>query len=569
MIHEDLQVTGSYQVSGSLRIPFGPSASRTTATGSIFFDTDNSSLEIYRGTGWHSGSGAGSGGGGGAAETSVEYLVIAGGGGGGSYGGGGAGGHLSSSFTLSSGSSYTITVGSGGAGSGNGYNDPGNDGGDSSVSGTDITTVTSTGGGHGGDNIGGSAAERGGDGGSGGGGSDGTSTPGSNAGGSGTSGQGNDGGDGTFSDPTYMGGGGGGAGTAGANATLSAAGNGGNGLASSITGTSTTRAGGGGGVRYNTTGTQASGGTGGGGEGGTWSGNTVSLTSATAGTVNTGGGGGSGQAGGSGVVILAYDSGSVHGAGGIKGDAGNGRRYHQFNSSDSFVMGSTNDFNIVTGNLIHHYDAGDFASRGTSTFTDLEGSTNGTVSGASLGSNYYYDLDGSNDNITFGDVTYFDSGDFTFEIWVRINTSEDGSLGMIALKRAGSDFTNPFGLSFDDRTANGRNNTIGFLVGGGGSSFALARSDAGEYTLGDWAHVVCTLSGNSLVLYLDGSSYATATFSGTRQSNNETFRLGGPYTGGGSNFHLDCDIAQVRVYDDALTAAEVLQNYNATKTNFV
>ena len=49
----------------------------------------------------------------------VEYLVVAGGGGGGGFyytGGGGAGGLLSSTITLSAGTTYTVTVGAGGTG---------------------------------------------------------------------------------------------------------------------------------------------------------------------------------------------------------------------------------------------------------------------------------------------------------------------------------------------------------------------------------------------------------------------------------------------------------------------
>ena len=214
MIHEDLQVTGSYQVSGSLRIPFGPSASRTTSTGSIFFDTDNSSLEINRGADWYSGSGAGGD------ETpsnyDIHFLVVAGGGGGGqttssgtrSAGGGGGGFRNSSgSYTgggvaaetplsVSSGDTLTITVGAGGA--------TNTSGGDSSITGDNITDITSTGGGKGG----GAGNGAPGDGGSGGG------TYSGQTAGSGTTGQGYNGavGEGGF---TYSGGGGGGAGQAG------------------------------------------------------------------------------------------------------------------------------------------------------------------------------------------------------------------------------------------------------------------------------------------------------------------------------------------------------------------
>lgn len=618
MIHENIELTGSLNVTGSIIVPIGGNSDRVNITGSLFFNTASNELEVYSGegdSGWEdvftasSGGGEGGGGGGGGVGTftasPLNYLVVAGGGGGGSRyygGGGGGGGFLSSSIastnsSIASGSIFTMTVGAGGAASPS--SGDGGNGGNSSIAATGLTTITSTGGGGGGGSTTGGANQAdGNDGGSGGGP---RSWSGAQLHGQGTTGQGHRSGvqDSTHADyiPAFVeaqyspannwGGGGGGAGEPGSHTHYQSTNNitpgaGGDGSGSMITGTSVTYAGGGGGG-FNANNPSytphpngvAPGGSGGGGNGG--KGWTTPYSPATAGSTNLGGGGGAGShsgatngaAGGSGIVIVSYDSGSMGGAGGIKGDAGNGNRYHVFNSSDTFKLGNNDDFDVVTSSLVAHYDAGDFSSRGTSTFTDLAGSTNGTVSGATLGANWYYDFDGSNDNITFGDVTWFDSGDFTFEIWVRVNTSEDGNFGVIASKRNNGDYISPFQVWFDDRTSKGRNNTFTFAMGEGGSNTMLARNDSGEYTLGDWAHLVCTISGTSCVLYLDGSSYATDTFSGTRQTNNTTFRLNGPYTAGSSTDFLDCDIAQVRVYDDALSAAEVLQNYNATKQNFI
>ena len=571
MRFEDLQVTGSYQVTGSLDLPHGPQAGRpTNVSGSLFYNTDRG-LEVFDGEGWTTGSagGSGGGGGGGAASSTVDYLVVAGGGAGGFrttskpfyMGGGGAGGFRSGSITASSGSSYTITVGAGGAAyAGSSTFGNGSNGGDSSLAGTDITTVTSTGGGYGSTADHPSAADaavtnqNGADGGSGGGATGWNNNAGT--GGSGTTGQGNNGGTGVAgADAAGAGGGGaGGAGTPNSGTAGRDAGNGGAGLQSDITGTNT----------Y-----YAAGARGGRGYSGV---NGAEGTDGTGyrGVANSGDGGlpQNTTAGESGVVIVSYDSGSIGGAGGIKGDAGGGKRYHQFNSSDTFLVGTTTNFNTVTSNLVAHYDAGDFASRGTSTFTDLQGSTNGTVNGATLGQNWYYDFDGSNDSITFGNVNWFNS-DFTFEIWAKIDATHANDFALFALKRDGSDYTTPFNLTYDDRAANSRDSNILFNIGGGGSTLTIISTPDGDYTIGDWAHITCTVSGTAMVLYLNGVSSATGTIAGTRQTNSAPFRINGPYTNGGTNHYRQTEIGQVRVYSDALTAAEVLQNYNATKTNFI
>lgn len=549
MVYENVELTGSLQVTGSIIVPMGGNSGRTNITGSLFFNTQSNTLEVFTGesgSDWvdvFSGSGESGGGGGGAASADVEYLVVAGGGGGGDStnatgGGGGAGGLLSSSFSsVTSGSTFTVTVGAGGA-----ISAPSNGGagGDSSISGDSITTVTATGGGQG---SGQTSTEPAGDGGSGGGGGNGNF-----AAGSGTSGQGNDGG---TSQSGARGAGGGGAGAAGANSTGVNGAAGGNGLASNITGTATTRAGGGGGASSNS-GTGGSGGTGGGGTG-----ESSNSGDATSGTTNTGGGGGgafvSGAGtGGSGVVILAYDSGSIHGAGGISGDAGNGRRYHQFNSSDTFEVGSTSDFNVVTENLQAHWDAGDFGSRGTSTFTDLQGNHNGTVSGATLGANWYYDFDGSNDGISFT-TTNINSSGYSIECWFRLDAV--GTYGLV---------------EWGDQSTGERRGLITWNGGSGNynlysSTYSSNIAGGTDLSATTWYHGVVTMtSAGGATLYLNGSSDGT----GTNTLNSYTGTTG--YIGRtGTGEYLNGRIAQARIYNKVLSAAEVLQNYNATKTNFV
>ena len=75
---------------------------------------------------------------------STTYLVVAGGGGGSSAegGGGGAGGLLSSTASLTLGTTYTVTVGSGGAG-GSGVAVAGSNGSNSILSGTPLRAYSS------------------------------------------------------------------------------------------------------------------------------------------------------------------------------------------------------------------------------------------------------------------------------------------------------------------------------------------------------------------------------------------------------------------------------------------
>ena len=561
-------LNGNTTTSGSFNVPNHPSTAsiQNPLTGSLFHDDTDGILKIYTGTQWavvgeqtEPASGP--------TAVDIEYLVVAGGGGGGggTSGGGGAGGYLSSSLaSVISGSSFTITVGAGAASTGvvtTGV--VGNDGDDSSIAGTTITAITATGGGGGGDR---DTSAPGNPGGSGGGGGGQDNNAAANAGGSGTNGLGNDGGDGRGGGASSAGGGGGGVGAAGIDSPSNGlGGNGGNGLPSFITGTSITRAGGGGGGSHSG---QSSGGTGGGGAGAT-----VSSTNSVAGTANTGGGGGGagggsprlGAAGGSGVAIFAYDSGSANAAGGIVGDAGNGRKYHQFNESGTFNVSSNTDFQIITDSLEVHLDAGHFSSRGTSTWTDLTGNGyNATAVNSPTLNNYDYTFNGTTQefSINISGITWGSAA--TLEAWVKFDVA-----------------TPPNGAQTGIWTFDGSGNTSisHYPYSNGYGYFSTFRNTRvgpitldSSVTLTDWHHVVITsTSGGNWIFYQNTSVTHTTPADQSTINTGVTNYIGRSISGTGvaQDRRIDGNIGQFRLYSKALSASEVLQNYNATKTNFV
>ena len=562
MVYEDIEVSGSISISGSFSTPayVGTGSYSSPRQGSMLYNTTDDFTYVYNGTQWEViGNQI-------APDLSLEYLVVAGGAGnatspgnnGAGNGGGGAGGLLSSSIsTISSGSSISVVVGSGGTGQAQGGTSS-----MTSLTGTSFSTISAVGGGAGGQGRYATTTGNdtdGFDGGSGGGG--GNASAGDVSGGAATPGQGNPGGAGRIDQ--YQGGGGGGADTAGTDATSTVGGDGGNGLQSSITGTPTYYAGGGGGSSYNLT--AGSGGLGGGSNGKTYAGGQPSN-----GTANTGGGGGgianralSDVSGGSGVVILAYDSGSFNCAGGIVGDAGNGRKYNQFYSSGDFKVGSISDFSIVSSNLVSHFDAGDFTSRGTSTWTDLSGNSYNltAASSPSLGNNFYYDF--STSYFTRTDSAHeFSNGNFTVEVWVKFDSLSAGDT--IASKRStGSPGIRNWLLGHN---ASG---LVYFLQYHSATEYSYPQTGNGVITTGTWYHIAVTGDASTIKIYVNGAQEASSPFITTGVSGTGTpLELGRRGTNGGHQY-LDGQIAQFRAYDVGLSVSEVLQNYNATKTNFV
>ena len=566
MIHENIELTGSFTVSGSFVLPSHASSSAVYETGSMYHDTVDGVLKVYTGTQWVT-VGEQTGPAAGPASANIEYLLVAGGGGGGAGyststigggGGGGAGGYLSSSLSsVESGSSITVTVGGGGTGQaiGSGNSTAGTDSSIASAAGTSFSTVTSTGGGRGGSYA---NTATGGDGGSGGG-----SAYNNAAAGSGTLGQGFAGGRETNSSPGYGNGGGGGATQAGSDGTGNAGGNGGNGIQSNITGTATYYAGGGGGGIGD--GDDGDGGTGGNGGGGTGGEENIS---GTAGTSNTGGGGGgggnngvggsavssAGGSGGSGVAIFAYDSGSFNCAGGIVGDAGNGRKYNQFNSSGDFKVGNKTDFILPkTNELELLWRADDFGSRDTSIWTDLSGnSRNGTVSGASLGNNPYYTFDGSNDQVYISSY-YYTAQAQTFFAWLRFTGNGSNGYSLIGWQQGG-------GYNYFGRTNAG--NLYQYIGNGTGGETAYTISNDTWYMFTQTVDA----SGNHN-LYIDTTSRVSNTGISLGTNGSVPFRIGA--IGPSANYFHNGNIGMAGVWSSHFTATDIETLYNATKTNFV
>jgi len=366
-----------------------------TATGSLIFNSDTGSVQVYNGNAWRDvGKEAINATGGLINEyvdstngkiyrshiftssgfftvpsappsATVDYLVVAGGGGGGNTraGGGGAGGMRVGSGSPITATSYTVTVGSGGVAgvfpgipSGNGS---------SSVFSNPVDPITSQGGGAGGSRTNPTATGFAGQpGGSGGGGHvdsagvtggtgnrvTGTSTP--------APSQGNPGGT-NPGGSNDRGSGGGGASASGDIGGVGSPGKGGDGLSSAITGITTHYAGGGGAGCGPSTPVAGTGGLGGGGAGARGN---VGNPPATPGTTATGGGGGGGAddanggSGGSGIVVVRYEIGQVGGTAKATGGAISytpTTTVHTFYSSGVFTVTnpalSSVDYLVVAG----------------------------------------------------------------------------------------------------------------------------------------------------------------------------------------------------------------------------
>ena len=448
----------------------------------------------------------------------VEYLVVGGGGGGGynSGGGGGAGGLLTGTNSLTS-SAYSIEVGAGGAGS-TSINAKGGSGSNSSA-----FSLTAIGGGGGGSYY---NAVSGTNGGSGGG--IGLRNIAADSSGIGTTGQGNNGGTTSTSGAWAAPGGGGGAGAVGGNGVSDgASGSGGVGIASSITGTSTFYAAGGGGGKTGSTGgsvVAGAGGNGGGGAGGTsilYVSN--SATAGANGTNGLGGGGGGGAwsnqnggNGGSGIVIARYPTPApttVQNGLVLHLDAGNTSSYPGTGTTWTDLSGNNNNGTLVNGPTYNSTNGGSLVFNGTNQYVNTSFSTT------------------AGQAVTYAGWVYSTETTSTYKNFV-----DNDPQSMIWWNTSGR-------IEFDGAT------------GGGVTTTPVYRNQ--------WVYVALSKpSGSSSASYyvnglFVGTAGAYTTLAKTPHWLNRT---------GGQTWKGNCSIIQA--YNRALTAEEIQQNYNATKSRF-
>ena len=186
----------------------------------------------------------------------------------------------------------------------------------------------------------------------------------------------------------------------------------------------------------------------------------------------------------------------------------------------------------------------------------------GTITGATFNSAGYFEFDGTNDYIQSSSVMAPGSADFSVIMWYKITGT--GGRGGLFERAAASPFS-------------------GWSLGQGGSnSWACSVRDASNNnaqfnftypTVGEWTCDAFTwdVSAQTLTPYRNGANAGTATNSGTVGSLDGNTRypmaIGGRLDSASPQYKpMEC--GEVQMYSKVLTAAEVLQNYNATRGKY-
>ena len=233
------------------------------------------------------------------------------------------------------------------------------------------------------------------------------------------------------------------------------------------------------------------------------------------------------------------------------------------------TVGSYRGPNIVTKGLVLHLDAASpnsyYSPNGGTVWKDVSGNGNdGTLVNGTTFADDSFDFDGSNDYILTGITQSFATTDFTLEAWVYPEFSSATYGRPIMTKNT----TGGCGV-YDFALEYGRNaNKFDLIADGGSASPGLFSTSLSPF---NWYHVVATRK------QIGASTYDVKLFVNNNLEDSAT----GNYTGGNGGAVVigafgNCSpvgewlgsITIANIYNRALTAQEVLQNFNSTKDRF-
>jgi len=219
-------------------------------------------------------------------------------------------------------------------------------------------------------------------------------------------------------------------------------------------------------------------------------------------------------------------------------------------------MASLGGPNIVTSGLVLSLDAANVKSypgSGT-TWTDLSGNgNNGTLTNSptfSSANGGIFTFNGTNQFINCGNNSSIQITVGTISAWVRTTTPGASFRSIIAKQSA-------WGLFFND----------GILVTYDWGN-AQTRTTGLNIANGIWNHTAMTFTqtvgtpSNNAIIYLNGASVLTTTIK--HSNHNVNLQI----AEANANQFLNGNIASAQIYNRALSATEVLQNYNGTKSRF-
>jgi hypothetical protein len=216
-------------------------------------------------------------------------------------------------------------------------------------------------------------------------------------------------------------------------------------------------------------------------------------------------------------------------------------------------MGLAHSPSIISDGLVFYLDAANrrsYSGSGLTIYDLYAGSGSTLINGVGFSSlnSGFLSFDGTNDYISFGRRADLQGTNITLSAWAKFGSLTSGDVAILFGWTDGTNWRQGFGL--------------GTYVDGIRSYLASIEYKA---SLNTWYYIATSSIGGSNNLYINGIGVSSSNVSIVYASSNLLVAgWGGPGYGSYSN----CNVALATIHNRALSATEILQNYNATRKRF-
>ena len=214
---------------------------------------------------------------------------------------------------------------------------------------------------------------------------------------------------------------------------------------------------------------------------------------------------------------------------------------------------------IVRDGLIHSYDSFNKKCHSSGNIvSDMIGDLDGNFNGGTIHTNNLFEFDGVNSTINLGTGNdIFPLPNFSVECWFR----SDGTTPVTGTSPGVWCFTYGVRMTISEtRVAYGVDN---------GTSFTYIQSPTTyQFFDSSWHHTVCQATPTERHLYIDGEYISSLTDAWPGITRWPTNALNIGRDNNNVMLFFTGAIPMLNIYNKVLTAAEVQQNFNATKGRF-
>ena len=198
----------------------------------------------------------------------------------------------------------------------------------------------------------------------------------------------------------------------------------------------------------------------------------------------------------------------------------------------------------------------------TQAITDLMGNNTITANSLTYASDNTFSFNGTTDFINAGNTfTFAQSSQFSAEVWLKILDHSDRPAAAAGIIGKGHYYDNQWDIWLYN------NNSIYFETTGNPTRQGLVYLASPVLALNTWHHYVATYNNGAKSIYLNGNLVGTQTYTGPGDfSNTNNVLIGRRFNDASRSLRGSVSVA--KIYNRALSAAEVQQNFNALRGRY-